>query len=164
MEAVSRSSTATQGRAAGLIPSSFIPLGLVFLSGLGFSLQSLVIKLLEQDHFAGTFQLIFCRGSVQLVVASARVYIHHRQGSSENQKLCGNTMSVSYMLVARAVIGFLGTAFSFLAVEKLPMGDATTLSMLSQVFSPVLAIFILSEPWHLLGNLHCSFIDYIALC
>ena len=43
---------------------AYVPLLLVFLSGLGFSLQGLIVKLLAENGYHGSFQLIILRGMI----------------------------------------------------------------------------------------------------
>lgn len=126
---------------------SLVPLFLVFLSGLGFSIQSLIIKLLSIDGFEGSFQCVASRGVVQLLMSSLLMYHDHRTKADKGMMVFGNSRNVSILLLLRAVIGYGGIAFSFLSMERLPIGDATVLCMLSPFFAAILGVFILREPW-----------------
>lgn len=126
----------------------YLPLGLVFLSGFGFSIQTLFVKLLEEGGFSGSFFIVFCRGWIQLFISSFAIKL--QQNPEEDVKLCGNTPFIAFMLFLRSVIGFGGIAFSFMSVERIPMGDATVLVTLSPFFSAVLARIILGEPYYML--------------
>ena len=117
---------------------SLLPLFLVFLSGLGFSIQSLIIKLLSNDGFRGSFQCVFSRGLVQLLLSSLIIYYAHRNKEDGGMKIFGNSRDVFILLILRSVIGYGGIAFSFLSMELLPIGDATVLCMLSPLFAAVL--------------------------
>jgi drug/metabolite transporter (DMT)-like permease len=126
-----------------------LPLFYVFLSGIGFSFQTLIIKVLAEGGFHASFQCIFFRGFTQFLLASYFVYFDEDRRSGKGPKLFGNTSYVRFMLFMRSFIGFGGIAFSFLAVELIPMGDATVLIMLSPLITSILSYFILAEPWRL---------------
>jgi drug/metabolite transporter (DMT)-like permease len=63
--------------------------------------------------------------------------------------ICGTTRYIQGILFLRSVIGYGGIAFGFLAIELIPVGDATVLVMLAPMITSFLAIFILGEPWKL---------------
>ena len=126
-----------------------LPLFYVFLSGIGFSLQTLIIKLLSEQGFHGSFQCVFFRGFIQLILASYFVYNDENRKAGTGPKLFGDTNFVRLMLFLRGFLGFGGIAFSFLAVELIPIGDATVLTMLSPLLASILGFFILGEPWRL---------------
>jgi drug/metabolite transporter (DMT)-like permease len=68
----------------------------------------------------------------------------------------GDNTFTRVVLASRASLGFLGMLFSFLAIEILPIGDATTIIMLSPLLASFLGIFVLGESWHgmeILGTL-----------
>lgn len=127
----------------------YLPLFLVFLSGLGFSIQTLVVKLLSMNGYEGSFSLVLSRGICQLVICSWLVYIDEERRAGKGPSLFGDTNYVRWMLFLRSVIGFGGIAFSFLATEKLAVGDSSTLTMMSPIFAAIMGIFILHEPWRL---------------
>ena len=124
------------------------PLFAVFLSGLGFSLQTLVIKKLEENGFGASFQVIFSRGFVQCGLASYAIHIGYStpEGGVKGP-LFGPDNFVRGMLFCRSVIGYGGIAFAFLAVERLPLADAICLVMLSPLVSSTVAYFFLGEPF-----------------
>ncbi len=126
--------------------SIYMPLIYVFLSGIGFSIQSLFVKLLSEEGFHGSFEIVFSRGLIQLIIASLVIYFDKSEGKPS---ICGDTPYVTWILFLRSVIGFGGIAFSFMAVELLPIGDATVLVMLSPFCASFLSIFIIGEPWKL---------------
>jgi len=124
------------------------PLFAVFLSGLGFSLQTLMVKILEEHNFAASFQVIFARGLTQCALASIAVHKGYSLAPGEERGLLfGPTNYVRLMLLCRSVIGFGGIAFAFLAVLHLPMADAICLVMLSPLVSSLAAYAFLGEPW-----------------
>jgi drug/metabolite transporter (DMT)-like permease len=146
-----------------------IPLFYVFMSGVGFSFQSLIIKLLTEDGFHGSFFCVFIRGWCQLTIASGFIYYTHRQDvvnyklaasgdqaipvAVSNQKeverirLFGNNNFTRLILFGRATMGFGSIALSFLATELIPMGDATVLLMLSPMIASIAAALLLNESW-----------------
>jgi len=133
---------------------SFVPLFLVFLSGIGFSIQTLFIKLLSTDDgFSGSFQIIFLRGLTQAVLSLLFIYRDFRQQCERNgeskQALFGSTSTVRSLLALRSLFGYGGIAFAFLSVEKLPIGDATVLVMLSPLFASLCSWAVLREPFRL---------------
>jgi len=122
---------------------------LVFLSGIGFSIQSLSVKLLEEHTgFNASFQIVFWRGFVQSIVSYILI-VKFRTEAEPNTEILGPTPYVKKILLIRALVGFGGIAFAFLAVERLPIGDSTVLVMLSPVWSTIFSFFILGEPWRL---------------
>ena len=124
-----------------------LPLLLVFLSGLGFSLQVLLVKVLEeQTDFSASFVFVFFRGMIQLVIAAVVVYLDKE---NRNIALFGDTHFVRTMMFVRTLVGFGGIAFSFLAVELLPIGDSQVIVMLSPIWASILSFLILGEPWHI---------------
>lgn len=127
----------------------YLPLFYVFISGIGFSYQSLTVKLLELDGFYGSFQVVFSRGIAQVILASVVLCLDSDRRAGIGPKLCGDTKNVVIIMILRAVIGYGGIAFAFLAVERLPVGDGSVLVMLSPLFASILGYFILGEPWRL---------------
>eukprot|EP00981_Chlorochromonas_danica_P008562 scaffold2224_cov175-Ochromonas_danica.AAC.4 len=125
-----------------------LPLIYVFLSGLGFSLQNLVVKLLEELYgFKGSFQCVFARGITQLLFSSYLIYYDEDRRAGKGPKLFGDTWYVSTILFLRAFLGYFGIAFGFLAMEYIPMGDASVLVMLSPIVAALAGWVILGEPW-----------------
>jgi drug/metabolite transporter (DMT)-like permease len=126
-----------------------LPLFYVFLSGVGFSIQSLIIKLSAEHGFQGSFQCVFLRGIVQLILSSYYIYYDEDRRAGNGPKLFGNTSWVGFMLFMRSFVGFGSIAFSFLAVELIPIGDEVVLVMLSPLMASILSYFILGEAWRL---------------
>jgi drug/metabolite transporter (DMT)-like permease len=126
-----------------------LPLFYVFLSGVGFSFQTLIIKVLAENGFHASFQCIFFRGFIQFLLACWFVYYDEDRLAGKGPKLFGDSSWIKLMLFLRSFVGFGGIAFSFLAVELIPMGDATVLIMLSPLLTAILSYFILGEPWRL---------------
>ena len=70
----------------------YMPCFLVFLSGIGFSIQSLVVKLLEErTGFDGSFQLVFWRGFMQMLVSYA--FIYNRGAEGDHVASCNEYVS-----------------------------------------------------------------------
>ena len=126
--------------------TNYVPLFLVFLSGIGFSIQTLFIKLLSvDDGFSGSFQIIFFRGLTQLALAS--LFIRCSKVEDRDVPLFGGTNRIRLLLFLRSTFGYLGIAFAFLSVERLPIGDSTVLIMLSPLFASMASFVMLGEPW-----------------
>ena len=118
------------------------------MSGFGFSLQVLIVKLLSEDFaFAGSFQIVFFRGLIQFIIVSFVIYFDKNRKTDDY--LFGPDTRVKNILFWRAVVGFGGIAFSFLSVERLPLGDSTVLVMLSPLFASIISATFLNEPWRL---------------
>lgn len=143
-----------------------LPLLYVFLSGIGFSIQALMIKLLSERGFHGSFLCVFLRGSVQLVLSSVFIYYDKERlpskeildtgdavqaGSAgrEGVRLFGNTPYVRWILFLRSFTGFGGILFAFLSIELIALGDSTVLQMLSTVLCAIIGCCVLNEPWRL---------------
>lgn len=142
-------------------PSSFLPLFFVFLSGIGFSIQTLIIKLLhEDDGFSGSFQIIFFRGFTQISLASLFIYLN--RSTNAETPLFGSTNSIKLLLFLRSLFGYGGIAFAFLSVEKMPIGDSTVLIMLSTIFASIASYFVLGEPWRL-GELIATVVSLMGV-
>lgn len=129
--------------------TSRLPLFYVFLSGIGFSLQTLIIKLLAEDGFHGSFQCVFFRGVIQLFLSAYYIYWDEERRAGKGPNLFGNTSFIKLILFLRAFTGFGGIAFSFLAVELISIGDSTVLCMLSPLIASILGYLMLGEPWRI---------------
>ena len=122
----------------------FVPLFLVFISGLGFSIQSLTIKKLEEDtEYSASFQLIFVRGASQLIMAL--YFIYSDEENMAKSEPFGTTPYVQRIMALRSLVGYGGIAFAFLGIENLPLGDATVLVMLSPLFASIFSFFVMGE-------------------
>lgn len=127
----------------------YFPLLLVFISGLGFSIQGLIVKLLSENGYKGSFSCVLSRGICQTIVSAIFIYFDENRRKNHDIKLFGNTTFVRLMITGRCIIGYGGIAFTFLAIELIPMGDASVLSMLGPIFTAFLAFIVLKEPWRL---------------
>jgi drug/metabolite transporter (DMT)-like permease len=132
------------------------PLIAVFLSGLGFSIQTFIIKKLGEHGYHEVFVAVFFRGLVQCLVSIYYVQIGWSTPPGEAKvALFGESRRLHFILAARAVIGSLGIIFSFLAVDHLPLADAICLVMLSPLIASVLSYYFLGEPWRLVERVAC---------
>ena len=61
--------------------ASYLPLFYVFMSGFGFSVQSLIVKLLEIDGYHASLQCVFSRGFMQFILSSVVVYFDKDRSS-----------------------------------------------------------------------------------
>lgn len=145
-----------------------LPLLYVFLSGIGFSIQALLIKLLSERGFHGSFLCVFLRGLVQLVLSSVFIYYDVDRlpskeildtrdavqavgvgGEGQGVRLFGNTPYVRCILFLRSFTGFGGILFAFLSIEMISIGDSTVLQMLSPMLCTIIGCCVLNEPWRL---------------
>ena len=124
-----------------------MPLIYVFMSGVGFSIQALVIKLLAEHGFHGSFFCVLMRGITQGIIASIFIYNDEDRLKPDGQPLFGNSSFIKMMLFLRAVIGYGSIACSFLAAEYIAIGDSTVLIMLSPMIASIASYFILGESW-----------------
>ena len=106
---------------------ALLPLFYVFMSGLGFSIQTLFVKLLLIDGVNAPFVFCFYRGLFQMLLSSIIMFYNR----DNNTAVFGETWKIKGIMLLRSVIGYGGIAFVFLSVEYLPIGDATVLSMLA---------------------------------
>lgn len=100
---------------------------------------------MDGTDYHGTFQLMFFRGGIQATLSS--LFIMRDRQNGDTSKLFGDTTYASMVLLARTLLGFLGMTFAFLAVEYMPVADASVLVMQSPVLAAILSYFILGEPW-----------------
>lgn len=143
---------------------SRLPLFLVFLSGIGFSIQTLIVKLLAVNlKYYGSFECVCARGFVQLIISAIFIYYNTytynkqvREYEETNNKsliellekppqLFGNTNYVRLMIFLRSVIGYGGISLTFLATEYIPISDSIVLSMLSPLVASVNSFLFLGE-------------------
>jgi drug/metabolite transporter (DMT)-like permease len=126
---------------------SRVPLIFVFFSGIGFSIQTLIVKVLTEQNFHASFQCIFFRGIIQLVFASCFIFWNTDRpyDAKKGLNLFGDTFMIKAMLLGRSLAGFGSIAFSFLATELISIGDSTILMMLSPMIAAGLSYLILKE-------------------
>jgi drug/metabolite transporter (DMT)-like permease len=117
----------------------------VFLSGLGFSIQATVLKLLPSIP---TFQTVFFRGLVQCCVSLLLLQKTKSESPTTQtnlQKLRSTPLHTYKLLVLRSTSGFIGIAFAFSAIRLIPIGVCTTIVMLSPVLASLIARVFLGE-------------------
>ena len=139
----------------------YVPLFLVFISGVGFSLCCLIIKILAEEGFHGTYQIMIIRGIVQSSLSGYVIYYNKVNG--EPAKLFGDSSYASSILLCRSLLGFLGMATGFLAVEHMPIGDASVLQMQSPIVAAILSYFIIGEPWKL-AEFTATLFSIVSIC
>jgi drug/metabolite transporter (DMT)-like permease len=94
--------------------------------------------------YDGAFHCVFSRGFFQALVGS---YYILKNKDPDQPQLFGNSWKVRGIIFVRALVGVGGTALPFLAVQRMPVGDASVLILMSPMFTSFLAIFILNEKW-----------------
>jgi len=90
-----------------------MPLVYVFLSGIGFSLQTLFIKLLSEQGFHGSFYCVFTRGILQITIVSIFIYFDEERRKGTAPNLFGNTWWIKWILFLRSFTGFGSIACAF---------------------------------------------------
>lgn len=141
-----------------------IPLIYIFLSGVGYSIQALIVKILAEENVHGSFYCVLTRGVCQLCITSWVIYQAHitlpplpTSISSSNKSteiiepvpLFGKTVYIRVILSLRAILGFGSIAFSYLSTEYISIGDSTVLTMLSVVIASIASFLLLGEPWRI---------------
>lgn len=128
-----------------IVSWSYFPLFLVFISGVGFSVQSLFIKLLEEQNFQNSFQILFVRGLFQSIVSYVLIFL--RSASENNAELSKIILDTSRVLIPGSLLSFGGIACIFLTTEYVPVGFAMILDRQSIIFGSIFACIFLGEPW-----------------
>lgn len=127
---------------SGAKPSSYFALFLVFASGVGFSVQSLCIKVLEEGGFRNPIQILFLRGLFQSFV-SFLISLRFSESRKDSNK-----SGISFLvLFIGAFLSFGGTACIFLTTEYVSVGIAMILDRQSIIFGSIFACIFLGEPW-----------------
>lgn len=124
-------------------------LAFVALSGVGFTLQGLVVRVLASYGYQTSLWLILMRGIVQFIASSWFIYIDEDRLAGKGPLLFGDSPFVTNVLVLRAVLGYAGILGAFRAVEFIPVGDSVVLVKLCPIISSLAGYFILGEPWRL---------------
>jgi len=129
------------------------PLFFVFLSGLGFSLQAVVLKTFTKgdddggggggSEGIGVFPVVIFRGIVQSI--ASLVILQNNGVPLTPATLFGETARMRLLLFARSSFGFVGIGFAFTAIQLIPIGSATTLVMISPLISSILSWIFLNE-------------------
>lgn len=124
-----------------------IPLFYVFMSGIGFSMQALVIKLLAEQGIHGSLYCVTMRGIIQCIMSLC--FIFSSKEWKDGTPLFGNSNYIKMILFLRSFTGFGSIASGYLAIEYIPVGDSTVLVMLSPMMAAILSYFMLGEPWRI---------------
>lgn len=129
--------------------NEYVALALVFLSGVGFSIQGLFQKILSESGFHDTFITVLFQGIIQAAcLGSVLLFDEERYRlNGTNKYLLGDNIFTARMLMLRAVLGFGSLAFAFLAFDTMPLGDASVLVMLGPLVAAVLSALLLGEPF-----------------
>eukprot|EP00607_Mallomonas_marina_P008575 CAMPEP_0182418860 /NCGR_PEP_ID=MMETSP1167-20130531/3240_1 /TAXON_ID=2988 /ORGANISM="Mallomonas Sp, Strain CCMP3275" /LENGTH=388 /DNA_ID=CAMNT_0024593307 /DNA_START=78 /DNA_END=1244 /DNA_ORIENTATION=- len=97
--------------------------------------------------FHDTVEVVFWRGCFQWILVTFLVYYRVDVTGKEKSSILGDSLWMKLVLFTRSVCGFIGIVFAFLAVNRLPLGDAMVIMMLSPLFSSIAAVFVLGEPF-----------------
>ena len=124
----------------------------------------------EHFDFTATSEIVFFRGAVQMVASLILVKVNLGRNRSRNRSLnyealFGSSNATTAVLFARATFGYVGICGVFYALMYIPMGDSTTLLMLSTLWSGVLAIFLLGEAmsWYTVAAIPTAFAGVVLI-
>lgn len=106
-------------------------------SALGFSVMSLLVKVASPRLPLG--EIVFARAVVTLAISYVMV---RRAGLAP---LGSGTPGVRRTLLVRGFLGFCGLAGYYIAIDRLPLADATTLQNTVPLLTAVLAWRVLGE-------------------
>lgn len=121
----------------------WVPIILLALSALGFSIQALMVRWLTEEGI-GTFQLLILRGSCQALGCCVCLCV---KGMTLGSWL-GTTRLERTALFGRAVVGYGGICFGFLSISLMPLADSQILGQTAPIFSAGFARIFLKEEWH----------------
>lgn len=121
---------------------------LIFLSGIGLSVQSLCVKILSDEGYSNTFECVFVRGFIQVTI-SLSLLLAEKERKNKFENFFGETKWISFIAQLRALCSVGSIGFAFLSVERLPLGDATVLMMMSPLYAAIMGVAFLGEPWRL---------------
>jgi drug/metabolite transporter (DMT)-like permease len=125
----------------------YFALFLVFLSGLGFSIQGLIQKHLSEIGFHDTFVSVIVRGTVQAGSMAVSLYFDEERRQGRNNYFCGPNDFTAKIVFLRSICGFGSIAFAFLAFDRISLGDASVLVMLGPLVAAILSALVLGEPF-----------------
>lgn len=129
--------------------SDRLPLLYVFVAGIGFSVQGLVIKLIAEMGVEMSMTVILARGIVQMLLSAAFIYDDEDRKAGKGPSLFGDSHWVTSILIGRSLLGYVGMMGHFRAVEFIPIGDCTVLVMMCPIISALAGFVLLGEPWRL---------------
>lgn len=127
--------------------SSYFFLFLIFLSGIGFSVQEMIVKILSNEGYHNSFEIIFVRGFVQFLFMLLAVVTDG--GKDRFNGFFGDNKYTSLILLLRCCCGGGSIMFAFLSIQFLPLGDAAVLVMMSPLYAGMLSALFLGESWRL---------------
>ena len=120
---------------------------LMALSSLLASLVSMDVSFLikEHDYFHWSHVLL-ANGSIACVLCAAAWYVCPKQFRCGETSLIGAPEKRAY-LAARGVLGALTATFANVALDYLPVGDASALMFCSPLFTGILSYLLVGQQW-----------------
>lgn len=94
-----------KARALALEP--YIPMFLVFMSGVGFSIQALFVKVLAENGFYNSYEVVFFRGLLQTGIMSVMLLRDEEFNSGSGPPFFGATKFVTVILNCVLYLGSL---------------------------------------------------------
>ena len=127
------------------IPVDALGFGENFVAQFLFSVMALLVKIAGKRM--GSFELIFARSSVQIVLGSLWVSIHSRSSPLyfTFKGFKKQNWAVLALLFTRGFIGIVAMSGWFLSIQFLTLGDATLVSFLEPIFTALFGRIILKE-------------------
>ena len=120
-----------------------LPQLLVLLSGIGYCIQGLGLKLLT-NSFHTIIVYIFFKGILQFIIIFIVILVH-TQGFTCHLSLFSLNKNLVSILLIRCVLGFAGACMSFNACQLLPLGESAALFLTSPMFATIGAVIFLGE-------------------
>lgn len=123
----------------------------MLLSGLGFSLMAVMVKLASARGLP-LMEIVAARALVSLALSYADV----------RRKRISCWGHRKPLLFARAIVGTLALCCAYYSVSVLPLADATVLQYLHPMFTAVIALLVLKERIHV-STLVCIVLSLMGL-
>ncbi|CAJ1428678.1 unnamed protein product, partial [Effrenium voratum] len=131
------------GNMEGQDSPGWLPLVLIALSSVGFSVQALMVRELTLQGL-GTFQILMVRGLCQ-ACGCCLALLWAQKPSAE---WLGSSSLERKALFARGLVGYGGICFGFLAISLMHLADSQIVAQTAPIFSAAFARIFLKEPWH----------------
>ena len=121
----------------------YLPQLLVLLSGIGYCIQGLGLKLLSTS-FVTVIIFIFFKGLLQFIIMLIVTIVYTRGFTCQLSIFKLNKPLLS-ILIVRSILGFASACLSFKACQLLPLGEAAALFLTSPMFATIGAVLFLGE-------------------
>lgn len=109
----------------------------VIISGFGFSLSSAIVKLLEIEGYDGALISVFTRGVILSIISVYFIHIQTSYHGNKCQNIFGENNKVRLIMFWGGFLGYCNAILPFLSVQRISIGDSSTLLMLSPIFASI---------------------------